>query len=1174
MTSNGLQVYQIMGIVKSTKRHPGQESSTITVTSVTTQKDYHIFCNFFCPAKRNDVLSGFSIAQKDGTLAFVQCPVVEPASNKDAVQDVFIIGMGNKLRISRYMSDQVYQFFEKEAVRKIKLMESSSKNIDKGSSDSTIFRNRDSLNAAVMETISWYANNFRGDETIAQPLINLGLTKEQAHKLLRSWYRDICLRRLYLLGLTRKEIRECCERGWAGVKGIVNSPDALYYQLLENPYIPEKIPLNKAQEIAIRYGLTFNQDIIECANLIRFIDEQTTESGWSCYPIFSLLKRYPRFNELSDTLKLQFKCTIRYNFLYLRHQAEIEDTLFEYLQSQPLPQTHASEQTMTRLYAEQVSAVELSLNNLVSTITGGAGVGKCVAPDTPILLANGDTRYAKEIVIGDYLIGDDSTIRTVLSICSGEDNMYEIIPSKGRSFICNEPHILTLKGIMPHIETRKDRILQYNVRYSIRGDSKNRAFRTNEESNAFIASLPEDIFDIPLNQYLKMPDRFKRYTYLFHTGVNFFEQPICFDPYIIGLWLGDGNTNSTVITTADEEIVQYLNNKLPEYNLRLSSRFNNGMSYYIGGSGNNYGMQGSNYFINILRYYNLLGNKHIPNVYKLNSRLNRLKLLAGLIDSDGYRGNNCIEISQKSDQLADDIEYLAFSLGFMVTRTKGLKSCMYKGEVSEGFYNKITIFGDGLEQIPVLLERKKCYPRQSKTRATCLSFKVVLMGRGQYCGFTLDGNGRFLLGDFLVTHNTTVISAIVQELELREISYVIGSFTGKAVANIKRIVRRRKNIMTLNMMLSKGKVVDQFDRPIKVLIIDEISMVPNELLAKVILKLNYALNTDERLQVVLVGDPNQVQPIEWGDFCNQMMTSWIFEEGATKGTLAIPWVQLTEDHRRREKGVLFNNMAQFVTAESPEEINFEWGNDCEFVQGGVAEVEAKVRSLHQQGSFSDEVTIISPINEGLEDINLRVQNIFISEHAPNIRDAFGKVWKLGARVMMTENRYDIDIMNGEEGTILGILPEKSSIRIRFQNGQEVDIPTFIPVILEQRNDLEDLDLEKPLSTKLLILSWAITVHKSQGSQWKNVIFYIPKKMGKGSFFNRNLLYTGTSRTEDHLTVIAPYESTFTSAILVNPPHRYDNLAKRFKKEEFVDHYVDSNHKMQQQMLLKALNIIN
>ena len=78
-------------------------------------------------------------------------------------------------------------------------------------------------------------------------------------------------------------------------------------------------------------------------------------------------------------------------------------------------------------------------------------------------------------------------------------------------------------------------------------------------------------------------------------------------------------------------------------------------------------------------------------------------------------------------------------------------------------------------------------------------------------------------------------------------------------------------------------------------------------------------------------------------------------------------------------------------------------------------------------------------------------------------------------------------------------------------------------------------------------------------------------MGKGSFFNRKLLYTGASRPQESLTVISQHESTFTSAILVNPPHRYDNLAKRFKKEQYVDRYVDPQWQKQQELLQQAMH---
>jgi len=155
-----------------------------------------------------------------------------------------------------------------------------------------------------------------------------------------------------------------------------------------------------------------------------------------------------------------------------------------------------------------------------------------------------------------------------------------------------------------------------------------------------------------------------------------------------------------------------------------------------------------------------LNNKHIPQCYKVNSRKNRLALLAGIIDSDGYQHDNCYEIVQKSKELAEDIEYLALSLGFMATVTQVEKGYMYNGEMRMGNYYRISIFGEGLETIPVVLERKKCHLRIITKRANCLRFQVESLGEGDYNGFELDGNRRFLLGDFTVTHNSTYVDTI------------------------------------------------------------------------------------------------------------------------------------------------------------------------------------------------------------------------------------------------------------------------------------------------------------------------------------------------------------------------------------------------------------------------------
>jgi Homing endonuclease len=121
--------------------------------------------------------------------------------------------------------------------------------------------------------------------------------------------------------------------------------------------------------------------------------------------------------------------------------------------------------------------------------------------------------------------------------------------------------------------------------------------------------------------------------------------------------------------------------------------------------------KGKNFFINFLRENNLFNNKHIPLYYKTSSRENRLKLLAGLIDTDGHYSNqSSYEIIQKNTTLANDIVFIARSLGYYVSIVKCRKSCMYKGKKREGIYNRMNICGTyniGIEQIPVLIERKK-----------------------------------------------------------------------------------------------------------------------------------------------------------------------------------------------------------------------------------------------------------------------------------------------------------------------------------------------------------------------------------------------------------------------------------------------------------------------------------
>ena len=164
---------------------------------------------------------------------------------------------------------------------------------------------------------------------------------------------------------------------------------------------------------------------------------------------------------------------------------------------------------------------------------------------------------------------------------------------------------------------------------------------------------------------------------------------------------------------------------------------------------------------------NLIDNKHIPYNYKCNSRNIQLQVLAGLIDSDGYHKNNCYEILQKNSLLSEDIVYLCRSLGFACY----VQKCKKNGE-----YNRICIYGSGLEEIPLLCKRKIYTKRTQIKNALVYRLNIEKLELDDYYGFEIDGNRRFVLGDFTVTHNTSIGLNLVSRINKKTLVIVHKEF--------------------------------------------------------------------------------------------------------------------------------------------------------------------------------------------------------------------------------------------------------------------------------------------------------------------------------------------------------------------------------------------------------------
>ena len=360
--------------------------------------------------------------------------------------------------------------------------------------------------------------------------------------------------------------------------------------------------------------------------------------------------------------------------------------------------------------------------NVLSVLSTGAG--KCHGKDTPIMMFDGAVKMVQDVKVGDFLMGPDSKPREVLTLARGREELFKVTPVKGDSYVVNKSHILSLKKT---------------------GISSNPQYKCQEGKG--------DVLNIPLTEYLESSKSFKHKYKGWRTGVEF--EGVVDDkflpPYLLGLWLGDGNSRIATITSADIEIERYLVGfcQLTNQDLRIETQTNNASSnYHITGQ-----RRRSDTTQQSLRVNQLVQNKHIPHDFKTANREQRLELLAGILDSDGHLTKGYYDVVFKNKVLAEDTVFLARSLGFASYIKKCEKTCTNTG--SRGVYYRFSISGNVCE-IPTKLERHQPGPRKQKKNVLVTGISVESIGEGDYYGFTITGDHLYLLGDFTVTHNTII----------------------------------------------------------------------------------------------------------------------------------------------------------------------------------------------------------------------------------------------------------------------------------------------------------------------------------------------------------------------------------------------------------------------------------
>lgn len=360
----------------------------------------------------------------------------------------------------------------------------------------------------------------------------------------------------------------------------------------------------------------------------------------------------------------------------------------------------------------------------------GDEVGKCFGKGTLIRMYDGTLKAVEDIVDGDFVMGDDSTPRRVYGVTSGSEEMFLVVPNKGEGFVCNRSHILSLKW------ARRER--------------------------EFNGAKYGDVINISVQDYINLPSSVKKHLMLYRTGYDLPGVDHEFDPYIIGCWLGDGNSRDSKITTTDLEVLKEWYDLANSIGCKICIAHDK-ISYKISSGTSS---KGSNKFLTFLQKKNLIKNKHIPDEYIFDSIENRLKLLAGIIDTDGYLCTKnglpkYFEITQKRKELSYQIKELACSVGFYASivqkkaSMKRMDGTMYYCDVY-----RVCIYGD-LFKVPTKVPHKKAENvkfhnnRKSPDRT---GFSVCSVGSGDYYGFAVDGNHLFLLSDGTVVHNTAEIN--------------------------------------------------------------------------------------------------------------------------------------------------------------------------------------------------------------------------------------------------------------------------------------------------------------------------------------------------------------------------------------------------------------------------------
>ena len=371
-------------------------------------------------------------------------------------------------------------------------------------------------------------------------------------------------------------------------------------------------------------------------------------------------------------------------------------------------------------------------------------------------------------------------------------------------------------------------------------------------------------------------------------------------------------------------------------------------------------------------------------------------------------------------------------------------------------------------------------------------------------------NGVFVITGGPGTGKTTIIKCILEILTNARKTVTLSAPTGRAAkrmsdstgAEAKTIHR----LLEVNQIQSEQSFfVHNESNPLKYdcVIVDEVSMVDVQLMSSLL----KALPRDCKL--ILVGDKDQLPSVGAGNVLSDVLNSGV-----------VKYCMLTKIYRQEEKSLIITNAHLINEGKMPFIDNtsmdffFESKNDPELIKNTI--VDLVTSRLPKYLKISPQtIQVLAPLKAGVcgvENLNKELQEK-INPHSERKRELeFGRIiFREGDKVMQTANNYDLEwqkhgrfadetgkgVFNGDIGTIQTIDAQTGEVVVEFEDGR---------ICLYTRPDLIDLSL-----------SYAITIHKSQGSEFDVII--IPAISGPSIILTRNLIYTAVTRAKKMVVIV-------------------------------------------------------